>query len=105
MVKVTKLAGKGVPGLEGDPPLYHFDATPEEMAQLLADPHRFLKEAGLPTSAAGRISLCKWAEAYSPEHGWQKRADGGSDTAVRPKSCCYVSGDTEITCHMHAPPQ
>lgn len=101
MVEVTKLAGKGVPGMENDPPLYHFDATPEEMAQLLADPHRFLEEANLPTSAADHITLCRWAEAYSPEHGWQRRANGGSDGGL-PKSCCYISGESEMTCHVHA---
>ncbi|MGK5543947.1 hypothetical protein ACSNOH_04295 [Streptomyces sp. URMC 127] len=96
MVKVTQLAGKGVAGLESDPPLYHFDATPEELGQLIADPQRFLEEAGLPGTAANNIALSKWTEAYSPERGWGPRKDGGAAS-----SCCYVS-DNSMTCHVHA---
>ncbi|MFC5146943.1 hypothetical protein [Streptomyces aureoversilis] len=95
MVKVTQLSGKGVAGLESDPPLYHFDATAEELGQLIADPRRFLEDAGLPASAANSITLSKWADAYSPERGWVLRKDAGSAS-----SCCYVS-DNEMTCHVH----
>jgi hypothetical protein len=40
-VRVMKLAGPGVAGLELDPPLYHIDLTPERFAELQTDPVRF----------------------------------------------------------------
>jgi hypothetical protein len=41
-IQVTQLAGPGVPGMEDDIPLYHFDVSAEEMQELIADPDGFL---------------------------------------------------------------
>lgn len=45
--RVTKLAGKGIKGMEHDPPLYHFDVNPDEWESLIADPAGFLRKLGL----------------------------------------------------------
>jgi hypothetical protein len=43
-IPVQTLAGPGVPGVEYDPPLFHYDLTREEMLELLANPAKFVDE-------------------------------------------------------------
>jgi len=114
-VKVAKLAGPGVPGLEYDPPLYHIDLSADRLAELQADPVPFLRRLGLgPDEVAPDDTMT--VRLTTPKWGWNGTRwveaevagddefvlDAGTDagtTAVH--SCCYSSGPAEITCHMH----
>jgi hypothetical protein len=90
-IQVTQLAGPGVPGMEDDIPLYHFDVSPEEMKELIADPDGFVVRLGLrPTEdhEYGKVNL-RLVGRDAP------------DGRMTSHSCCYISGESEMTCHTH----
>ncbi|MEU9883880.1 hypothetical protein [Streptomyces phaeochromogenes] len=99
MPEVQQLAGPGIKGLEQDPPLYHFDVTPDELDQLIGDPETFLREMGLPLLAAKSIISSRWDEIYTETGGWRPRG-GGHAGGARPRACCYVT-DGAMICHAH----
>ncbi|MHA3703665.1 hypothetical protein ACXR2U_15925 [Jatrophihabitans sp. YIM 134969] len=102
---LKQLAGPGVPGLEQDPPLYHFDVDAKDAAALHADPHGFLARLGLGPEqgiAPARNVRVTWTSRFWTSAGWKEREelpeairnDGGVS------GCCYGSDD-EIICHPH----
>ncbi len=114
-VRVQKLAGPGVPGLEYDPPLYHIDLTAERLAELQADPVPFLRGLGLgPDEVAPGDEIT--VQLTSPRWGWNGRIwvraeaaaddvvvrdDGGVDGGpLVGHGCCYMTADG-MTCHWH----
>jgi hypothetical protein len=97
-IKVTQLAGPGVPGMEDDIPLYHFDVSPEEMKELIADPDEFVVRLGLRPATDreyGKVNL-RLAGRDSDDPDGGAPPDGGTS-----HSCCYISGESEMTCHTH----
>jgi hypothetical protein len=115
-VRISKLAGPGVPGLEHDPPLYHIDLTARRLYELQADPVPFLRRLGLgPDEVAPDDTMT--VEVTAPMWRWDGRTwaraeaagddvvlppDGGTDggaTAVH--YCSYVSGPSSMTFHPH----
>jgi hypothetical protein len=91
-IEVTKLAGPGVPGMEDDIPLYHFDVSAEEMEELIADPDEFVVRLGLRPDKDrdyGKVNLRFVGR------------DGGTPDAGASHSCCYISGESEMTCTTH----
>ena len=97
-IQLTKLAGPGVPGMEDDIPLYHFDVSAEEMEELIADPDGFVVRLGLRPDRDreyGKVNLrLAGRESDDPDGGTPP--DGGTS-----HSCCYISGESEMTCHTH----
>ena len=92
-IEVTQLAGPGVPGMEDDIPLYHFDVSPEEMKELIADPDGFIVRLGLRPDEDheyGKVNL-RLAGPISD----------APDGRMTSHSCCYISGESEMTCHTH----
>jgi hypothetical protein len=110
-IAVTQLAGPGVPGLEGDTPLYHFDVEGEDLRDLAADPDDFVTRLGLRPDKDRQYPKMNFRlvglAADAPNGGLPKTLppDGGPPDGGPPPShsCCYVSGDDEMTCHMHDP--
>jgi len=102
---VKQLTGPGVPGMEDEAPLYHFDLSMDELVELIMDPEVFLAGIDVPTSAARTILFLRWNEVYSPDEGWQSRhADDATSNeeifelqARRPRACC-TTGDGGMTC-------
>jgi hypothetical protein len=111
-VRIEKLAGPGVPGLEYDPPLYHIDLTAARLAELQADPVPFLRGLGLGREEVAPDDVIT-VRLTSPRWGWNggvwvraeaaaDAGDGGVDGGVfRGHSCSYMSGPDEMTCHWH----
>lgn len=110
-IKVTKVAGPGVPGLENDIPLYHFDVEMEDMRQLIADPDDFVARLGLrpdTTRQYPKMNLLRGGFAFDATDGGAP--DGGAPTTLPegglpdggtpPHSCCYTTEEAMI-CHMH----
>jgi hypothetical protein len=116
-IQVIKLAGPGVPGMEYEAPVFHFDVPATRMQELEADPVAFLARLGLGpdqgVAPRGRMTV----EVISPdEWAWNGRnwvypepvaaeltvlpPDGGTD-AGSSHSCCYTSGPDRMTCHVH----
>jgi hypothetical protein len=96
-IQVTQLAGPGVPGMEDDIPLYHFDVS-AEIAELIADPDGFVVRLGLRPDKDreyGKVSL-RLAGRDSDDPDGGTPPDGGTS-----HSCCYISGESEMTCHTH----
>jgi hypothetical protein len=92
-IEVTQLAGPGVPGMEDDIPLYHFDVSPEEMKELIADPDGFVVRLGLRPDEDheyGKVNL----RLAGP-------SSDAPDGRMTSHSCCYISGESEMTCHTH----
>jgi hypothetical protein len=116
-IQVTKLAGPGVPGMEYEAPLYHFDVPATRMQELEADPVAFLARLGLgpDQGVAPRGSMT--VQVTSPdEWAWNGRnwvypepaaeltvvpPDGGTDGGSSGHGCCYTSGPDRMTCHWH----
>jgi hypothetical protein len=97
-IEVTQLAGPGVSGMEDDIPLYHFDVSPEEMQELIADPDGFVVRLGLRPDEDheyGKVNL-RLAGPSSDDPDGGTPPDGGTS-----HSCCYISGESEMTCHTH----
>ena len=114
-VRVAKLAGPGVPGLELDPPVYHIDLTADRLEELQADPVPFLRRLGLRadegvapydtmtvrfTSLEWRWDGTRWVRAEAAGDDVVLR-NGGTDGGTGGHSCCYISGPDEMTCHWH----
>lgn len=115
-VKVTKLAGPGVEGLEYDPPLFHIDVRKDRFDELVADPVRFLRSLGLSaddgvapedamtvrfTGSKWAWNGSRWVERQAPDPA-VLQSDGGTDGGgLQGHSCCYTSGPDEMTCHWH----
>ena len=104
-ITVTRLAGPGVSGLENDTPLHHFDVPAHRMPEFTRDPDSFVARLGLRPPRErpyGRVNL-----RVVPGEGGEVTAAAMSDddsTLLRvdaPHACCYLSGEDEITCHMH----
>ena len=116
-VKLTKLAGPGVEGLEYDPPLFHLDVRADRFRELIDDPVSFVRSLGLGAddgvapddSMTVRFTGSRWTWNGSR---WEPRQasdltvlppDGGTDGGTVPgHSCCYISGPDEMTCHWHS---
>jgi hypothetical protein len=84
--------------MEDDIPLYHFDVSAEEMEELIADPDGFVVRLGLRPDRDreyGKVNLrLAGRESDDPDGGTPP--DGGTS-----HSCCYISGESEMTCHTH----
>jgi hypothetical protein len=110
-ISVKQLAGPGVPGLEHDPPVFHFDLGMELMPELLANPVEFLEQLGLGPEQGVAPKGFMSVRLTGPEwtwngHQWVAREDqlGSAEDADAPRSsCCYISGPAEMTCHTHEP--
>lgn len=104
-IKVDQLTGPGVPGLEEDPPLYHFDIDVDEMEELSADPAGFLQRLGLGPdkgiAPTGNVQLITHPGMRWSGREWMRR-DAAEEARLpaKPKACCYVSDDSMI-CHTH----
>jgi hypothetical protein len=108
-IVVTQLAGPGVPGLEHDPPVFHFDLGMEQMPELLRDPVRFLKGLGLGPEQGVAPKGYMSVRLTGPEWIWNGRRwlasdevllardDAGAGDAGARASCCYISGPAEMT--------
>jgi hypothetical protein len=83
---VKQLAGPGVPGMEDDTPLWHFDVDVAHIPALVSDPGKFF--AGTPIAAA----LAASEEPHSVTF------TGGP--VIAGLDCCYHSGSQTI-CHPH----
>jgi hypothetical protein len=111
-VRLTKLAGPGVEGLEYDPPLFHLDVRKDRFRELIADPVRFLRSVGLGAEdgvapddeMTVRFTGSRWQWNGSR---WESRQasdlpDAGDNAGTDAgHSCCYISGPDEMTCHWH----
>ena len=110
-ISVNQLAGPGVPGLEHDPPVFHFDLGMELMPELLANPVEFLKELGLGPEQGVAPKGYMSVRLTGPEWTWNGREWVGredqevssKDAGTARSSCCYISGPAEMTCHTHEP--
>lgn len=118
-IMVHQLSGPGAPQLQGDPPVFHFDLTSEQLSVLLADPVAFLARLGLGPNegvavggeVAVRLSEPRWIwngdrwldqrevgdDAGAPDGG---APDGGNVST----SCVFSSGPDELTIHTHHGP-
>jgi hypothetical protein len=116
-VQVKQLSGPGVPGLETDPPVFHFDLGMDLMPELVADPVGFLRGLGLGPDQGVAPKGSMTVRLTSPEWAWdgsrwvaqedQPVADdaGAPDAGTHARSsCCYISGPEEMTCHTHQDP-
>jgi hypothetical protein len=110
-IRVQQLAGPGVPGLDHDPPVYHFDLATEMMPDLMADPVEFLRRIGLgpeqgvaPKGAmAVRLTDAEWLWDGTRWISREDQPQKADNAGVPSTSCCYISGPAEMTCHTHAP--
>jgi hypothetical protein len=114
-IKVTKLAGPGVRGLEYDPPVFHFDLPTERIAELLSEPVAFLARLGLGPEQGVAPAGAMTVRLTSPKWAWNGRnwilresvaadnagAPNAGDAGTVSSSCCYISGPDEMTCHTH----
>jgi hypothetical protein len=84
-VRVQKLAGPGVPGLEYDPPLYHIDLTGDRLAELQADPVPFLRRLELGPEEVAPDDVIT-VRLTTPRWGWNGqvwvRAEAAADDVV-----------------------
>jgi hypothetical protein len=100
---VVQLAGPGVAGREGDPPLFHFDLPTEDAGVLIADPLKYLAgigittEQGIAPDGTLNVTFTDSSRAWDGSQWISTLAPGASVTAT----CCYVSGSQTI-CHQHA---
>jgi len=99
-IRADQLSGPGVPGMEHDPPLYHFDIDQDNLDKLRADSVGFLKrlgigrEQGIAPNGAMNRQLALANPAWS--------ANGWVDVPLGARGwCCHVVGDT-TTCYNHA---
>jgi len=103
--KVTQLSGRGIAGLENDPPMYHFDVEPEQADELMTDPTAFLEKMGLTQkhgiAPEGRVSVT-WTRGNRWDHEKQSwvRISNTETLGKTIRGCCYVSDDSVI-CHVH----
>ncbi len=116
---VHQLSGPGATQLQGDPPVFHFDLTSEQLPVLLADPVAFLARLGLGPNegvavggeVAVRFSEPRWI--WNGERWLDQREvgddagvpDGGApDSGAGSTSCVFSSGPAELTIHTHHGP-
>ncbi|MFG2641855.1 hypothetical protein ACGFYP_12930 [Streptomyces sp. NPDC048370] len=99
---VVQLAGPGVAGMEQDPPLFHYDVSPEEVPSLLADPVKFLKERGMGEeqgiAPGGKMTVTFTSNTWDGAQ-WVEES-GGPELR---HSCCYVT-DAQSVCVPHSQP-
>ncbi len=104
-INVTQLAGPGIPGMEDDTPLYHFDVPADQMAELIADPDAFLTRLGLRPARDRKYAKVNLrvleASADAPDGGTSPEGGTTLPEGGMPHSCCYFSGESEMTCHTH----
>ena len=104
-ISVVKLAGPGVPGLEDDSPLCHFDVPAERMAEVVRDPEAFATRLGLRPPRAREYAPVTLRVIPSSADSTFEATAGDEPTVLgveaAPHACCYLSGEDEITCHMH----
>jgi hypothetical protein len=104
-ITVVKLAGPGVPGLEADTPLYHFDVPAERMAEFVRDPDAFAARLGLRPPRDREYAHVNLRVIPASADSAFEAAAGDEPTVLgveaAPHACCYLSGEDEITCHMH----
>ena len=104
-ITVVQLAGPGIPGMEDDTPLFHFDVPAERMEEFVRDPDAFAEKLRLrPPRDRGyahvnlRVVPSSAGPALEPKPGDEPTVLG---VEAAPHACCYFSGENEITCHMH----
>ena len=88
-----QLAGPGVPGMEDDIPVYHFDILDEDVPAMLADPIGFLSSRGI--------------EAYQrmdPQTRMQVTMVSAPNVTAGASWCCYDIGEGR-RCHLHEQPK
>ncbi len=121
---VHQLSGPGAPQLQGDPPVFHFDLTSEQLQVFLADPVAFLARLGLGpnegVAVGGEVAL-RFSEPRWLWNGerWLDQRDTGNDAGASEggapdggtpdggtvsTSCFFSSGPDEFTIHTHHGP-
>ncbi len=111
---VHQLSGPGAPQLQGDPPVFHFDLTREQLQVFLADPVAFLARLGLGpnegVAVGGEVAL-RFSEPRWIWNGekWLDQRDVGDDAGAPDggtvsTSCFFSSGPDEFTIHTHHGP-
>ena len=109
-IVVKQLAGPGVPGLEHDSPVFHFDLGMDLMPELMGNPVEFLKRLGLGPEQGVAPKGSMDVRLTDNEWTWTGRQwvanedlaladDGGvpGDAGAPRSSCCYISGPAEMT--------
>lgn len=100
MATVNQLTGPGVEGLEDEAPTYHWDMSPEEFEEYLANPVEFGRKIGLPEGIGVNIHLVRWTEGWAgPEKGWISRTGETARPPVIKGFCCV--GGSDGGCHAH----
>ncbi|MET9761123.1 hypothetical protein ABZ016_18980 [Streptomyces sp. NPDC006372] len=99
---VVQLAGPGVPGMEGDAPLFHYDVPPEDLPTLLADPVKYLEQRGMGREQGiapdGRMDIL----FTSANRVWDGSQWTDEDGGIEPRHvCCYVT-DCQSVCVPHS---
>jgi hypothetical protein len=87
--KATQIAGPGVPGLEHEAPVYHFDVRPDDFDEFIRDPARYLERLGLTRDEAPRGQISRVgvldSEVWEPGKGWM---DNPPDPQFWRTGCC-----------------
>jgi hypothetical protein len=88
-----KIAGPGVPGMEDDIPVYHFDIADEDVPAMLADPIGFLGGRGIEEY-----------QRMDQRAQMQVTMVATSRSTIGAHWCCYDIGEGR-RCHLHEQPQ
>jgi len=92
--------GPGVPGLEHDPPLYHFDLSEEEFSQMLIDPVEFLRMLGLGPEQNVAMDGVVNVQLPNPTQAWSGNGWQPVDRVRKKRWCCELVAQT-LLCHWH----
>ena len=100
--EATQIAGPGVPGLDHEAPVYHFDVPPEAWQSFIHDPASYLAKLGLTPDIAPRGQLSRSVvldfEIWEAEKGWLPERPPEELLFARKGGCCFWFGGK---CHCH----
>jgi len=94
--------GPGVPGLEDDPPSYHFDIDDKDFEQLITDPAAFLGTLGL--GPAQGVAMDGVVNVQLPNMAWSDDGWQPLDETQTPKArhkCIHVYAQLIIAWPHH----